>query len=160
MCRPFPDKAQSKALQHMVGTFFGGSVEQAVMALCRFRTRRCPKAISRSWLPSPRSRTRRQVVMQTSGLTLLVDAALKGTAVLLSATALVVLLRRGSAASRHLIWQFAVFAVLCLPVIKVISPWQLAVLPQWRSPIVRADVGPAPSVKEDKSASTSASARV
>jgi BlaI family transcriptional regulator, penicillinase repressor len=27
------DKAQSKALQHMVGTFFGGSVEQAVMAL-------------------------------------------------------------------------------------------------------------------------------
>lgn len=27
------DKAQSTALQHMVGTFFGGSVEQAVMAL-------------------------------------------------------------------------------------------------------------------------------
>ena len=27
------DKAQSKALQHLVGTFFGGSVEQAVMAL-------------------------------------------------------------------------------------------------------------------------------
>jgi BlaI family transcriptional regulator, penicillinase repressor len=27
------DKAQSNALQHMVGTFFGGSVEQAVMAL-------------------------------------------------------------------------------------------------------------------------------
>lgn len=27
------DKAQNKALQHVVGTFFGGSVEQAVMAL-------------------------------------------------------------------------------------------------------------------------------
>jgi predicted transcriptional regulator len=27
------DKAQSTALRHMVGTFFGGSVEQAVMAL-------------------------------------------------------------------------------------------------------------------------------
>ena len=27
------DKAQNTALQHMVGTFFGGSVEQAVMAL-------------------------------------------------------------------------------------------------------------------------------
>jgi BlaI family transcriptional regulator, penicillinase repressor len=27
------DKAQSTALQHLVGTFFGGSVEQAVMAL-------------------------------------------------------------------------------------------------------------------------------
>jgi predicted transcriptional regulator len=27
------DKAQSSALQHLVGTFFGGSVEQAVMAL-------------------------------------------------------------------------------------------------------------------------------
>jgi predicted transcriptional regulator len=27
------DKAQSTALKHLVGTFFGGSVEQAVMAL-------------------------------------------------------------------------------------------------------------------------------
>ena len=27
------DKAQSNALKHVVGTFFGGSVEQAVMAL-------------------------------------------------------------------------------------------------------------------------------
>lgn len=27
------DKAQSHALKHLVGTFFGGSVEQAVMAL-------------------------------------------------------------------------------------------------------------------------------
>jgi predicted transcriptional regulator len=27
------DKAQSNALKHLVGTFFGGSVEQAVMAL-------------------------------------------------------------------------------------------------------------------------------
>lgn len=27
------DKAQSRALKHLVGTFFGGSVEQAVMAL-------------------------------------------------------------------------------------------------------------------------------
>ena len=27
------DKAQSRALQHIVGTFFGGSVEQTVMAL-------------------------------------------------------------------------------------------------------------------------------
>lgn len=27
------DKAQSTALKHVVGTFFGGSVEQAVMAL-------------------------------------------------------------------------------------------------------------------------------
>ena len=76
--------------------------------------------------------------MQTfSGFALLVDAALKGTLVLLAATFLVILLRRGSAASRHLVWQFAVIAVLGLPVIKVVSPLRLPVLPEWRSPIVR-----------------------
>ena len=78
--------------------------------------------------------------MQSSlGLTLLLDAALKGTLVLLAATALVVLLRQASAASRHLIWQFAVIAMLGLPILKVVSPFKLAVLPQWRSPIVRAE---------------------
>src|SRR5918996_1052435 len=82
-----------------------------------------------------------------SGFALLVDAALKGTIVLLAATALVILLRRGSAASRHLVWQFAVIAMLGLPVIKVVSPWRLPVLPQWRSPIVQAELAsPTPTV--------------
>ena len=78
--------------------------------------------------------------MQSSlGLTLLLDGALKGTLVLLAATALVVVLRHASAASRHMIWQFAVIAVLSLPILKIVSPFKLAVLPQWRSPIVSAE---------------------
>ena len=42
------DKAQSTALQHMVGTFFGGSVEQAVMALLSLpETRMSDKDLSK-----------------------------------------------------------------------------------------------------------------
>ncbi|HEY0670879.1 MAG TPA: HEAT repeat domain-containing protein [Longimicrobiales bacterium] len=70
-----------------------------------------------------------------TGLSLLLDAALKGTIVLLAASSLVLVMRRGSAASRHLIWQLALIAVLALPVIKLISPFRLPVLPAFRSPI-------------------------
>jgi HEAT repeat protein/beta-lactamase regulating signal transducer with metallopeptidase domain len=68
-------------------------------------------------------------------LTLLFDAALKGTIVLLAASMLVVMMRRGSAATRHLVWQLALLAVLALPLVKAVSPFQLAILPTFRSPI-------------------------
>ena len=55
--------------------------------------------------------------MESFTFALLVDAALKGTLVLLAATGLVLILRRGSAARRHLVWQMAVLAVLCLPLV-------------------------------------------
>src|SRR5688572_16416969 len=74
--------------------------------------------------------------MDTLSFGLLVDAALKGTLVLLAAGALTVILRHGSAARRHLVWQMAVLAILGLPLIKAFSPMQLAILPEMRSPIV------------------------
>jgi HEAT repeat protein/beta-lactamase regulating signal transducer with metallopeptidase domain len=79
------------------------------------------------------------------GFPLLLDGAVKGTLVLLAATVLVLLLRQGSAASRHLVWQLAVLAILGLPVIKVLSPLRLPVLPELRSPIVRNDAAHLPA---------------
>ncbi|HET9440971.1 MAG TPA: HEAT repeat domain-containing protein [Longimicrobiales bacterium] len=79
-----------------------------------------------------------------TGLSLLLDAALKGTIVLLAASALVLVMRRGSAASRHLIWQLALIAVLALPVIKLVSPFRLPVLPTFRSPIATPVARPQP----------------
>ena len=80
-----------------------------------------------------------------TGLTLLIDAALRGTLVLLAASLLVISMRRGSAASRHLIWQLALLAVLALPVVKLVSPLRLAVLPAFRSPIAMPVAAPAPA---------------
>jgi HEAT repeat protein/beta-lactamase regulating signal transducer with metallopeptidase domain len=70
---------------------------------------------------------------------LVVDAALKGTLVLLAASLLVISMRRGSAASRHLVWQLALLAVLSLPLVKYVTPFSLPVLPTFRSPIVAAE---------------------
>ncbi len=68
-------------------------------------------------------------------LNVLLDVALKGTVVLAMASLLVFMLRRSSAASRHLVWQLALIAVLALPLLKVVSPVRLPVLPALRSPI-------------------------
>ncbi|HEX6560087.1 MAG TPA: hypothetical protein VF021_11510, partial [Longimicrobiales bacterium] len=74
--------------------------------------------------------------MHAFGLTLLADAAAKGTLVLLAATGAAILLRRSSAANRHLVWQLALIAMLSLPIVKMVSPWRLPWLPQMRSPVV------------------------
>src|SRR5688572_27175192 len=71
-----------------------------------------------------------------TGLSLLLDAALKGTLVLLAASILVLSMRRGSAAARHWVWHLALLAVLALPIVKQFSPLRFAVLPALRSPIV------------------------
>jgi HEAT repeat protein/beta-lactamase regulating signal transducer with metallopeptidase domain len=90
--------------------------------------------------------------MTDFGFPLLFDAAVKGTLVLLAATGLALVLRRGSAASRHLIWQMAVLAVLLLPLVKTFSPLRFAVLPELRSPIAAA---PAPvSIRDAASTPT------
>ncbi|HEX6064522.1 MAG TPA: M56 family metallopeptidase, partial [Longimicrobiales bacterium] len=80
-------------------------------------------------------------------MNLLLESALKGTVVLLAASLLVITMRRGSAASRHLIWQLALLALLALPLIKVVSPLQFAVLPTLRSPIA-APIEQAPQVTQ------------
>jgi len=56
---------------------------------------------------------------------LLVDSAIKGTALLLLAVVAAMILRLDSAATRHLVWLLALFAMLVVPVLS-------ATLPQWR----------------------------
>jgi len=67
----------------------------------------------------------------------LLDAALKATVVLLGALAATRLMRRRTAAARHLVWVVALAAVLALPVLA-------AVLPAWRAVPVPAFLHSAP----------------
>lgn len=76
----------------------------------------------------------RTILMIASGLSasslLLVDSAVKGTALLLLATVAVLILRRDSAATRHLVWLLALVALLAVPVLSAMLPaWR--VLPEW-----------------------------
>src|SRR4029077_959012 len=65
----------------------------------------------------------------TGILPLLLDSALKGAALLILAAMSVLLLRKASAATRHLVWLFAVGALLVLPALSALLPgW--AVLPR------------------------------
>jgi beta-lactamase regulating signal transducer with metallopeptidase domain len=68
-------------------------------------------------------------VLSASSL-LLVDSAVKGTALLALAAIVVLILRRDSAATRHLIWLLAIVAMLVVPVLSALLP-QWRVLPQW-----------------------------
>ncbi len=66
------------------------------------------------------------------GLTILLDAAVKGLAVLAVAAAATLALRRGSAALRHLVWSLSVLGLLCIPVLSVTLPqWRVPLLPSW-----------------------------
>lgn len=61
---------------------------------------------------------------------LLADASLKGAALLVLAGVYTLVMRRASAASRHMVWLAAVVALLVLPVLALVLPgWR--VLPQW-----------------------------
>ena len=64
-------------------------------------------------------------------LEVLFTASVKGFVVLAMAAGLNLVLRRSSAALRHLIWLLAITSCLCLPVISIVLPsWQLSVVPQ------------------------------
>src|SRR2546421_6389618 len=64
-----------------------------------------------------------------SGL-LLLDSAIKGTALLVLAAIATLILRRDSAATRHLVWLLALVAMLVVPVLSALLP-QWRVLPEW-----------------------------
>lgn len=61
---------------------------------------------------------------------LLVDSAIKGTALLVLASITAMILRRDSAATRHLVWLLAMVAMLAVPVLSAMLP-QWRVLPGW-----------------------------
>src|SRR5690349_3656764 len=61
---------------------------------------------------------------------LLVDSAIKGTALLMLAAVVALILRRDSAATRHLVWLLAIVAMLAVPGLSAMLP-QWRVLPEW-----------------------------
>src|SRR5438552_10174444 len=61
---------------------------------------------------------------------LLADSAVKGLALLVVAAIAAILLRRDSAATRHLVWLLAMVALLVVPVLSALLP-QWRVLPEW-----------------------------
>src|SRR5580704_2009578 len=61
---------------------------------------------------------------------LLVESAVKGTALLVLAAIAATILRRDSAATRHLVWLLAMVAMLVVPVLSAMLP-QWRVLPEW-----------------------------
>src|SRR5437762_3541320 len=70
---------------------------------------------------------------------LLVDSAIKGTALLVLAAIAAMILRRDSSATRHLVWLLAIVAMLVVPVLS-------AMLPQWRVLPGWAGISPQPVV--------------
>ena len=58
------------------------------------------------------------------------DSAVKGTALLVLAAVAAMILRRDSAATRHLVWLLAIVAMLVVPVLSAMLP-QWRVLPEW-----------------------------
>ena len=91
-------------------------------------------------------------VLSASSL-LLVDSAIKGTVLLALAAIAALLLRRDSAATRHLVWMMAIVALLIVPVLSATLP-QWRVLPNWTSsprPSVAAieSISPPPFIKSN-----------
>src|SRR5262245_43071436 len=60
-----------------------------------------------------------------TGVLFLVELIVKGTLVLTLAALLVLVLRRGSAAHRHLVWACALIGLVALP-------WMQLALPKWK----------------------------
>ena len=70
-------------------------------------------------------------VLSASSL-LLMDSAIKGTVPLALAAVVALILRRDSAATRHLVWMMAIVALLIVPLLSATLP-QWRVLPNWMS---------------------------
>src|SRR5262245_20734011 len=62
----------------------------------------------------------------------LVDLAVKSLAIMLASALLALLLRRASAAWRHLVWFMGVVGLLLLPILTAALPaWQVTWVPTW-----------------------------
>src|SRR5438876_2503565 len=82
----------------------------------------------------------------------LLDSAVKGSALLVLAALVALMLTRDSAATRHLVWLLAMIALLAAPFLSALLP-QWRVLPEW------AGVSPNP-VSADLSPPASATSTV
>ena len=69
-------------------------------------------------------------VLTQSFSSLLIDSTIKSSFILTLAVGIVLLLRRDSAATRHLAWFVAMAAILLIPIFSITLPqWQI--LPTW-----------------------------
>jgi hypothetical protein len=85
------------------------------------------------------------IVLSSAGwVELFVLWVVKATLVLVVAWSVALLLRRASAASRHLVWTLAVLSVLALPVAMLL-------LPAWGVPVVPVPAGAGSVTVESKS---------
>ncbi|HUP20009.1 MAG TPA: HEAT repeat domain-containing protein [Gemmatimonadota bacterium] len=102
---------------------------------------------------------------------LAIEILMKGTVLLALAWGLAAALRGASAATRHLVWSFALVGIVGMPLLTAVSPWRLEVLPtlvrfgpppavetleRAEGPAPGRPVGEAPSVKSGGSAETAA----
>ncbi|MFW6078095.1 MAG: M56 family metallopeptidase, partial [Gemmatimonadota bacterium] len=92
-------------------------------------------------------------VMQPAALSVLASAAAKSALVLIGAWIVTLALRRGSAATRHLVWSVAIVAALALPL-------AVAVLPSWPVAVSVPGLAVAESGDDDASTDTGAAASV
>jgi len=87
---------------------------------------------------------------------LLLDAALRGTLLLLLALGATRLMRRASAAARHLVWSAALGGVLLLPVLGLVVPrWNVLPLPALRPATMEATAPAAAPIVETRAAQES-----
>lgn len=64
-------------------------------------------------------------------ISVLLSFSIKGAIILAVAGSLVVMMRRASAAARHLVWNMSLAALLALPLLSFVMPeWRVAVLPE------------------------------
>ena len=74
-------------------------------------------------------------------LSVLLDATIKGAALLALAGLVTLCMRRTSAAPRHAVWMLAMVGLLLLPLLSTTLPgWR--VLPEWCNLRVAAEAGP------------------
>src|SRR6185295_9793346 len=86
-----------------------------------------PASLSNNWAP---------------WLSLLLDFAIKGTAIIFAAGLLIVVLRRASAATRHLVLSLSIVSLLALPALSLLLPaWQISI---FSSPGVQVAAGSSP----------------
>ena len=70
------------------------------------------------------------VVLLDTGGPLLIDVAVKGLIVVTAAAVMTLVMRRNSAASRHLVWTIAAVGLISLPVLAVTLPVWLVPVPE------------------------------